>query len=249
MRDQKPKATCIECDAPCWRSPSRCASCYQEARRTHRTQTPENRQAYKRAWHLENNRSECIDCGGPCISMKRTGDTRCRPCWLRLRTVPAEERARRAREYSRRYRLVHRKPRKAGLTREERNERRRAYYTAHREKILERNRAYRIEHHEELNARRRKTNRGRWGDHVKMTPAEKRSRNRMRHLAHAKTERLQRREYQRAVLTVGGETINFNTLPPQVREVAVLLKEVRQITHPADKRYSRDRHQGPDDAG
>jgi hypothetical protein len=36
-------------------------------------------------------------------------------------------------------------------------------------------------------------------------------------------------EHQRAVLMLNGELVNANSLPPEAREVAVLLKQVRRI--------------------
>jgi hypothetical protein len=36
--------------------------------------------------------------------------------------------------------------------------------------------------------------------------------------------------YGAAVVALGGEVVNFNTMPPQLREVAVLLKQVRKAT-------------------
>ena len=113
------------------------------------------------------------------------------------------------RAWSRAYRAAHR---------EEERARSRAYRAAHREKYRAWSRAYRAAHREECRAY--------WA--VRNAGEEGRAYYAAYRAAHREERARTDAAYGAAVLCVGGERINFNTLPPELREVAVLLKQTRK---------------------
>ena len=95
-------------------------------------------------------------------------------------------------------------------------QRRHAYYMAHREEMYLKARSYRAKNPEAVRA---------WGARYRAKNPEAVRATRARYSA----KNLERRAaYQRAVVYVAGEQVNFNTLPPELREVAVLLKQTRK---------------------
>jgi len=95
-------------------------------------------------------------------------------------------------------------------------QRQHAYYMAHREEMYLKARSYRAKNPEAVRA---------WGARYRAKNPEAVRATRARYSA----KNLERRAaYQRAVVYVAGEQVNFNTLPPELREVAVLLKQTRK---------------------
>jgi hypothetical protein len=98
------------------------------------------------------------------------------------------------------------------------------YRAAHREEIATYNRVYSVAHREERNARDRVL--------YVTNPDKKRARNRAYYSACC--ERLNARDRVRRI-RVCGEQLNLDTLPPQVRELGLLLKQARRVIQESTK--------------